>query len=138
MLKKKTVYIVIILTGMVLIALSFLFRAEDVKTLSRVLIGIGSALLGSGIAKLWMKNYEEKNPDIAKENDIEFKDERNTLIRYRAKAKAGDIIQWFIMGIAYLLIIIDAPLWVILVTVGIFLLYNVLGIFYMGKYQKEM
>lgn len=138
MLKKKTVYIVIILTGMVLIALSFLFRAEDVKTLSGVLIGIGSALLGSGIAKLWMKNYEEKNPDIAKENDIEFKDERNTLIRYRAKAKAGDIIQWFIMGIAYLLIIIDAPLWVILVTVGIFLLYNVLGIFYMGKYQKEM
>ena len=138
MLKKKTVYIVIILTGMVLIALSFLFRAEDVKTLSGVLIGIGSALLGSGIAKFWMKNYEEKNPDIAKENDIEFKDERNTLIRYRAKAKAGDIIQWFIMGIAYLLIIIDAPLWVILVTVGIFLLYNVLGIFYMGKYQKEM
>lgn len=138
MLKKKTVYIVIILTGMVLIALSFLFRAEDVKTLSGILIGIGSALLGSGIAKLLMKNYEEKNPDIAKENDIEFKDERNTLIRYRAKAQAGDIIQWFIMGIAYLLIIIDAPLWVILVTVGIFLLYNVLGIFYMGKYQKEM
>ncbi len=138
MLKKKTAYIVTILTGAVLITLSFLFRAEDVKTLSGVLIGIGSALLGSGIAKLWMKGYEEKNPDIAKENDIEFKDERNTLIRYRAKAKAGDIIQWFIMGIAYLLIIIDAPLWVILVTVGIFLLYNVLGIFYMGKYQKEM
>ena len=138
MLKKKAVYFITILTGAALIALSFLFRAEDVKTLSGVLIGIGSALLGSGIAKLWMTNFEEKNPDIVKENDIEFKDERNILIRCRAKAHAGDIIQWFIMGIAYLLIIIDAPLWVILVTVGIFLLYNILGIYYMSKYQKEM
>ena len=138
MLKKKSVYIVTLIIGVVLISLSFLFHSQEVKTISGVLIGIGSALLGTGIAKLWMKNYEEKNPDIVKENEIEFKDERNTLIRYRAKAQAADIIQWFIMGIAYLLIIIDAPLWVILITVGGFLLYNILSLYFMSKYQKEM
>ena len=138
MLKKKSAYIVIVIIGVVLISFSFLFRGEELKTISGVMIGIGAALLGTGIAKLWMKNFEEKNPDIMKDNEIEFKDERNTLIRYRAKAQAGDIIQWFIMGMAYLLIIIDAPLWVILITVGGFLLYNILSLYFMSKYQKEM
>ncbi len=138
MLKKKSVYIVTLLIGVILISLSFLFRGEDVKMISGVLIGIGSALLGTGIAKLWMQNFEEKNPDIMKENEIEFKDERNTLIRYRAKAQAGDIIQWFIIGIVYLLVIIDAPLWAILAPEAVFILYHILGIYYMNKYQKEM
>lgn len=34
---------------------------------------------------------EAKNPTLAKQNEIEFKDERNMQIRYRAKAKAADI-----------------------------------------------
>lgn len=138
MTKNKSLYIVTLVIGIALFAGSFLVRSEELKTISGVMIGIGAALFGTSIAKLWMRRFEEKNPDIMKDNEIEFKDERNTLIRYRAKAAAGDIIQWFIIGIAYLLIIIDAPLWVILVTVGIFLLYNILGMYFMGKYQKEM
>ncbi|MBQ8821349.1 MAG: hypothetical protein IJZ82_01785 [Lachnospiraceae bacterium] len=138
MAKNKSVYIVTLIIGIMLLICSFFVRGEELKTVSGVMIGVGSAILGTSIAKLWMKNFEEKNPDIMKDNEIEFKDERNTLIRYRAKAQAGDIIQWFIIGIAYLLIIIDAPLWVILVTVGIFLLYNILGVYFMSRYQKEM
>jgi len=47
----------------------------------------------------------------------------------------GDIIQWFIMGIAYLTILIDAPLWVTLVVVGVFVLKNLLEIYYINKFK---
>lgn len=138
MLKKKSFYVITLVIGIVLLFSSSLFKGEELKSISGVLIGIGAGLFGMSIANLWMKGFEEKNPDIMKENEIEFKDERNTMIRYRAKAKAGDIIQWFIMAIAYVLITIDAPLWVILITVGGFLLYNMIALYYMNKYQKEM
>lgn len=138
MLKKRFFYVITLMLGIVLLCLSFLFRGDEFKTVSGVLVGVGSGLFAMGVANLWMKRFEEKNPDIMKDNEIEFKDERNTIIRYRAKAKAGDIIQWFIMGIAYVLIIIEAPVWIILVTVGVFVLYNILFLYYMNQYQKEM
>ena len=71
-------------------------------------------------------------------NEIEFSDERNTMIRNKAKAKVGDIIQWLIMGIAYITIVIDAPLWVTLVVIGVFLLKNELEVYFMNKFQKEL
>lgn len=138
MLKKKSFYITTLIVGIILFCSSFLLKGEELKTISGVLIGIGTGLFGMSIANLWMQRFEEKNPEMMKDREIEFKDERNTMIRYRAKAKAGDIIQWFIMGIAYLLIVIDAPLWTTLITVGGFLLYNVMSLYYMNKYQKEM
>ena len=138
MLKKKSFYIMTLIIGIVLFCSSFLLRGEELKTISGILIGIGAGLIGMSIVNLWMKGFEEKNPELVKENEIEFKDERNVMIRYRAKAKAGDIIQWFIIGIAYLLIIIDAPLWTILITVGGFVLYHIICLYYMNKYQKEM
>lgn len=60
------------------------------------------------------------------------------MIRNKAKAKVGDIIQWLIMGIAYITIVIDAPLWVTLVVVGVFLLKNVLEVYFMNRFQKEL
>lgn len=138
MLKKKSFYVITLIIGIVLLFSSSIFEGEQLKSISGILVGIGAGLFGMSIANLWMKRFEEKNPDIMKENEIEFKDERNTIIRYKAKAKAGDIIQWFIMAIAYVLIAIDAPLWVILITVGGFLLYNTIALYYINKYQKEM
>ena len=73
-----------------------------------------------------------------KQNEIELKDERNVLIRQRAKAKSADITQWLIMIIAYLEIFVNAPLWIILLTVGIFVLYNIIQIYYVNKFNKEM
>ena len=42
---------------------------------------------------------------------IELQDERNILIRQKAKAKSADIIQWLMMIIAYFAIFANAPLW---------------------------
>ena len=138
MLKKKSYYICFLIIGLALLAASCFFRGEEVKAVAGILLGIGAGLVGMSFANLYMKHYEDKHPEIKKQNEIDYKDERNASIRNKAKAKAGDIIQWLIIGMVYILIIIDAPLWVSLIPVGIFLLYHILGTYYMSKYQKEM
>ncbi len=118
MLKKKSFYIATLVLAICLIVVSPFLRGEELKSISGICIGIGAGLLGMSIANLLMKRMEENNPEMMKQSEIEFKDERNTLIRYKAKAKTADIIQWCIMGVAYITILINAPLWVTLVTVA--------------------
>ncbi len=138
MTSKKTLYIITLVLGLVLVGVSLFVSGEELKILSGVLIGIGAGLFGMSIAQLYMVRWEEKNPELTKQNQIELKDERNTLIRSKAKAQAGDITQWFIVGLAFITIIIEAPLWVTLVTIGVYLLYNILSLYLISRYQKEM
>lgn len=138
MLKKTSFYICTLICGILLASSSFIFKAMLSKPLEGVLIGIGAGLFGMSISNLITKSIEKKNPEVMKQNEIELKDERNTMIRNKAKAHAGDIIQWFIIGIAYLLILSDASLWLTLAATMVYLLYHILGIYFMGKYQKEM
>ena len=135
MQKKSMFYITAIIISVIMIILS---QFVELNSHSGILLGTGAGVLGANIAKLYSINLEKKNPDIVKENEIELKDERNILIRQRAKAKSADIIQWLIMLIAYLEIFVNAPLWIILVTIGIFVLYNIIQIYYINKFNKEM
>ena len=59
-------------------------------------------------------------------NEIEEKDERNQLIRDKAQAKSGEILHWLLMAGAWIGIFLDAPMWITLLLVGIFLLKTVL------------
>ena len=135
MQKKSTFYITALSISIIMIIGSLFV---ELNSLSGLLLGTGAGVFGANIAKLYSINLEKKNPDIRKENEIELKDERNILIRQRAKAKSADIIQWLIMLIAYLEIFVNAPLWIILLTVGIFVLYNIIQIYYINKFNKEM
>jgi uncharacterized short protein YbdD (DUF466 family) len=138
MVKKTSFYVFKLLLGIGLIVTGILFRAEEVKNIAGVLIGIGLSLFGSSLYYLFIKHYQQKHPEIKKQNEIEFNDERNIIIQNRAKARAADIIQWFILGLAYIMILFDYPLWLFGITVGIFLLYYLISIYFAVKYQKEM
>lgn len=138
MRRKQSTYIAMLIVGICCMAASFLFMGEALKSVSGVLIGIGAGLLGASVSNLLLLRMEHKNPALEKQAKIEYGDERNTMIRHRAKARAGEITQWLIMGIAYVTIIISAPLWVTFAVIAVFLAYNVLGIYLMAKYQKEM
>jgi len=127
MQKKSTFYITALSISIIMIIGSLFV---ELNSLSGLLLGTGSGFFGANIAKLYFINLEKKNPDIIKENEIELKDERNILIRQKAKAKSADIIQWLIMLIAYLTIFVNAPLWITLLIVGIFVLYNIIQIYY--------
>ncbi|RCX23447.1 hypothetical protein DFP94_1011046 [Fontibacillus phaseoli] len=138
MLKKSSLYVSTLILGMILIGVSFLFPGEHLRALSGIMIGIGGGLAGLSVSNLIMKYYERKHPETAKQKTIEYKDERNTFIRYRAKAKAADINQWFIIAIALMLIIIDAPLWSTLAVVFVYLLYHLISTWFTIRYQNEM
>ncbi|HBB27905.1 MAG TPA: hypothetical protein DC000_01395, partial [Clostridiales bacterium] len=108
MLKKTSYYVICLIIGLCLFAISFILKDFDFSKIAGIFIGVGAGLIGMSIANLYMKRIEKKDPISTKQNEIDYRDERNTMIRDKAKAKAGDIIQWFIIGIAYILIIIDA------------------------------
>ena len=135
MQRKSTFYVMAITISVIMIILS---QFVELNSHSGILLGTGAGVLGANIAKLYFINLEKKNPDIIKENEIELKDERNVLILQKAKAKSADITQWLIMLVAYLEIFVNAPLWIILLTVGIFVLYNIIQIYYINKFNKEM
>ena len=133
---KKPLFYITFSTISIIMIIGSLFI--ELNSLSGLLLGTGAGILGGCIAKLYFINFEKKNPNTIKETEIEFKDERNVLIRQRAKAKAADITQWLIMGIAYLTILVNAPLWITLATVAVFILYNIIEVYYMNKFNKEM
>ena len=135
MQKKSMFYISAIIMSVIMIILS---QFVELNSHSGILLGTGAGVIGASIAKLYFINLEKKNPDIIKENEIELKDERNVLILQKSKAKSADITQWLIMLVAYLEILVNAPLWITLVTIGIFVLYNIIQIYYVNKFNKEM
>ena len=138
-MNKKVINIIQLIFGISLAIFGGVFlKGEVVKSISGICIGIGAGLFGMSISNLWLINFNKNHPDELKQSEIEFSDERNTMIRNKAKAKSADIIQWFIIGIAYITIMINAPLWVTLTIVGVFLLKYVLELYFMNKYQKEL
>jgi hypothetical protein len=138
-MNKKVVHITLLIAGMVLAVMGgIVFRDMIPKSVGGVCIGVGAGIFGMSFSNLWMMSFNKKHPEQMKQSEIEFADERNTMIRNKAKAKAADIVQWFIMGIAYITILIGSPLWVTLVTVGVFLLKYILELYFMNRYQNEL
>ncbi len=138
MLKKSYVYVIALVLGLVLIALSFLFTADAQKPLSGVLIGIGGGLAGMSLSGLFMKRWEKKNPAAAEQSVIEQNDERSVMIRSRARAAAGMVTQFLVIAFAFVLILADAPLWQTLLVVGVYATYHVLYMLLTVRYQKQM
>ena len=59
-------------------------------------------------------------------------------IRRRAKALAGDVLQWAVMAAAWVSIGFGAPLWVTLAAAVVFVLKSVLEVYLVVRYQREM
>ncbi len=137
-MNKKTLYGALLIAGAVLIGLSFLFPAEAQKSVRGVMLGIGAGLMGMSVSNLAMIRHMEKHPQLAKEAEIESKDERNVMLRAKARASAANVLQWFIIAFAFVMILTDAPLGYTLGAVGVYLAYHVLSIIFMSRYQKEI
>lgn len=139
MIKTKRNYYQIIIGAVILIALVvYVQMPNPSQGLVGVLLGVGVSFAISGILSTIILRTEAKSPEKVKQSAIERKDERNISIRNRSKARASDFSCWFFMVIAYLNILTDGPLWMTLVLVGAFLLHQILVLFYLGKYSKEM
>lgn len=139
MRSKTKLYFMLALIGVIVLALTFLFKNSLLdRRAAGMLCGLGSAMFALGLTKFTFSRSEEKNPKQMKQNEIEAKDERNIAIRYRAQALAGFALQWIAMGIAWISIMLDGPLWVTLSAVGAFCGKTILEFVLMGYYQRRM
>ena len=132
------IYLILAAAGVLLAAAAILFKGALTDAQTGAALGVGAGLIGFGLAKFFVGRYEEKNPELFKLKVIEEKDERNQIIRSKAQAVSGEIIHWTLMAGAWIAMALDAPLWVTLAFVGVFLLKTALDIAFMAYYQKRM
>ncbi len=138
MLKKTSYYAVGLAVGLALMCAFFFLRGAVAKGLEAVLLAAGVSLAtGSGVS-LFFKREEKRHPDRARREHVEYADERSVMIRERAKAKAGDVACWLVMGVAYLLIWQDAPLWLSGLCVGVFCAYHLLTVLFSRRLDKTL
>ncbi len=135
---KTVVNVLMVVVGLALTGAAFFLRGDDLRLLGGASLGVGIVLFANGVAALLRARFERLHPEEARRSAIEVDDERNTLIRDRAKARAGDITQWGIAGLGVLMILIDADLWVTAVVMGVFMLYSILTAVFVARYQREM
>lgn len=138
MKKKSLFYLTISIFGIVLTVSSIILNGKVSDTVNGILIGVGAGMIGIGFSMYQFFHWEQKNPEKWKQYEIESNDERNIIIKFKAKAVAGEILQWAIMAVAWAAIFLNASLWVILVAIGIFLFKTILEIYLIARYQKEM
>lgn len=139
MKRKKTLYAILMAVGAILLLGAFAawkFSAPD--KLGGMLTGVGSGLLAMGFANWKMLRWAEKDPVQMRRDEVAANDERTMAIRRRAQAVSGEVLQWCIMAAAWLSVGLDAPLWITLTAVGVFLAKSVLELCLMVRYQREM
>lgn len=97
---KNSKSIVISILGVLLCGIGFYLIKSlmdpqgIIKTLPYILVGIGCGMFGHGIGDLINKKVTAKNPELAKQIEIDQKDERNIMITNMAKAKGYDIMTY--------------------------------------------
>ena len=139
MKKKTAAYLAIGIVGIALaLAAKFLLQGFLSNTQSGAMVGVGAGLFGYGMGKGCVALWGEKHPDLMKQSEIEEKDERNQLIRSKAQAISGEILHWLLIAGAWLGIFLDAPFWLTLLLVGVFLLKTILDFALIAYYQKRM
>lgn len=136
---RKTLYLALVIVGLCLVIAALILREADIPdSVGGALMGSGSGLAAMGLAQLLTLRAEQKDPVQARKKEIEVRDERNVAIRRRAKALSGDALQWAILAAAWVSIGFDAPLWVTMAAVVVFVLKSVLEVCLMVQYQQEM
>ena len=137
-MKKSVLYGIFLLCGIALMALSLVLEGRVSDSVGGTMMGIGAGALGYCGSNLMVLRRAQKDPAAMRRAEIEAKDERNVAIRRRAQAVSGEVLQWAVMGAAVVSIGLDAPLWVTLAAVGVFLAKCVLELWLMVRYQREM
>ncbi|WP_136479714.1 hypothetical protein EPD62_004670 [Acetivibrio thermocellus] len=137
-------YIVFAIIGFIIfgIGLFLIIQLPDadgiLKTLPYICIGLGSGLFGGSLGTAIKNWFVLKNPEIAKQVEIEEKDERNCSISDRAKAKAYDLMlyTYFIILLAFALMGVELYVEITLIVVYLFIIST--KVYYLIKYHKEM
>ena len=139
-MKRTTIaYLLVTVLGVALFAVGLLNVQSHFLPMaaSDVMAPLGGIVFGLGVGGLWGRYLLQSDPEL-RQREKERNDERNTAIRYRAKAVSGEALQWTVLGAAWLSIALEAPLWVTLAAVGVFVGKSALEWCLMVRYQGQM
>ena len=145
-MKNKSIgkYLVYSLIGAIILALGavlgkFTRNAEGImQTLPYILIAIGAGIFGNNLSTAFNIHAIKKDPQLGKQNDITENDERNIVIRNKAKSKSYDfmVMAFGVLIIGFALMQIDMK--IILAIIIVYILVILSNFCFTIKYHKEM
>lgn len=145
MKQYKTVrYIILAVIGFAIFAagLVLIILLPDangiLKTLPYICVGLGSGVFGGNLGMAIKNRTSLKNPEIAKQAEIEERDERNRTISYRAKAKAYDLMIYSYSATLLAFALMGVELYILLTLVAVYLFIIFTNAYWLNKYHKEM
>lgn len=138
MKRKRALYIVLIVTGAVLIIAMGLMRNIVSTRCIVAWMCLASGVIAISISRLLRLGMEGIDPSLWRRNKIEQQDERNVAIRNRAKARSGDILQWAVIGVAWLYFSLGGPAWILLPALASLIVKCLMELCLMARYQREM
>ena len=143
-MKKNIVNGITLIVGLALLgARLYLVKTVFAPTgvmlaLPYVFIGLGCGMFGQGVSGFVNRAVLKKNPEIAKQQEIEQKDERNQEIAHRAKSKAYDAMVFVFGALMVAFALMGMDLVPVLLLVGAYLYVVGVGLYYRFKLEKEL
>lgn len=131
-------FVLLLVLGGLLLTAGVFALTDAPKQVVGLCFGGGAGLIGMTLANGLIARYYYKHPQYKKQSNIDAKDERSVAITHRAKAKAFDLTILLMMLYPFVLILTDAPLWMIFIPIAIYLIGFFFQIGYTIKYGKEM
>ena len=123
--------------GLVLIKL-LLAEVGILNTFLYFCVCVGAGIFGGNLGTAIRNKTALKNPQAAKQIEIEQKDERNQAINNKAKARAYDLMIYVYAAILLAFTLMQVDIYVILTLVAVYLFFVFTNIYYITKYHKEM
>lgn len=139
-MKKKFCYILAAMGFAMLAAGVWLLKTgqNDSGIAPYLCVGFGCGIFGQNVGELLSRHAVRKNPEIAKQLEIEKKDERNTALRNRAQAKAFNIMLPVFGALFVAFGLMGVEMRVVLLLMAAYLFVCGCSIYYRIKYEREM
>lgn len=140
---KRLFNYVMIFAGAVLFAFGFyLMRTNTglqgvVSTLPYICVGVGCGIFGYGLGDILNLMARKKYPEMAKQFDIEEKDERNVMISNEAKAKGYTMMVYVFSALLLIYIFMSASLTIILPFIAAYLFVMFYVLYQRFKLEKK-
>lgn len=138
---KIVLYLLMILVGGISFYFGeFVLRAENVKMISSLCIGLGAAVFCLGIGNLIGAVIISKteNEEITRQEKIELNDERNIRIREKVGAKINQVVIYALCIIALAMGFMQVDIVAIVMVVAVLFLELILAITLSNYYSKRM
>lgn len=140
---KKSKGLAIVITGMILFAAGFVLIKQPadpqglLRTLPYLCIGVGCGMFGHGIGDLLSKKAVEHDPGLAKQIEINRKDERNVMLSNMAKAKGYDIMTYVFGALLLAYALMGASVEIIIPFVTAYLFVQLCAVYFRTKEEKK-